>query len=207
MYKVFVNDKPVVLTDDINRLEKDHHGIHLTFDTREVLLLGIEALEDQENVDSLVVVHDDLAHLWEVFRSNYTLIVAAGGLVKNTKGEILFIKRFGKWDLPKGKIDKGEDAKEAAVREVEEECGISGLSIVGELSPTYHIYLPDRKAGLQDDKKVLKKTHWFEMSYNGDEPLKPQTEEGITEVRWLNESDMKMVLDNTYNSIRELLIG
>jgi len=207
MYKVFINDKPVVLTDDISRLEKGQRGIHLTFDTREVLLLGIEALEDQDNVDSLVVVHDDLAHLWEVFRSNYTFIGAAGGLVKNTKGEILFIQRLGKWDLPKGKIEKGEDAQGAAVREVEEECGISGLSIVGELSPTYHTYLPDRQAGLQDDEKILKKTHWFEMLCKDDEPLKPQIEEGITEVRWFSESEMEMVLDNTYNSIRELLIG
>jgi len=200
MYKVFVNDKPVILTDDVSRLEKDEHGILLRFDTRETLKIGIEALENRENVDSLVVIHDDMAHLWEVFKSNYTFIEAAGGLVKNAKGEILFIQRLGKWDLPKGKIDKGEDAKGAAIREVEEECGISGLSIAGELSPTYHTYT-------RDDKNVLKKTYWFEMSCKGDETLKPQTEEGITEVRWFSENEMKMVLDNTYNSIRELVIG
>lgn len=200
MYKVFVNDKPVILTDDISSFKKEKHGILLRFDARKTLRIGIEALENQENVESLVVVHDDLAHLWEVFKSNYTFIEAAGGLVKNAKGETLFIQRMGKWDLPKGKIDKGEDAKAAAVREVEEECGISQLSITKEMSPTYHTYT-------LDDEKILKKTHWFEMSRKGDEPLKPQVEEGITEVRWFGEHEMKMVLDNMYNSIRELMIG
>ncbi len=154
MYKVFINDKPIILTVD----------------------------------------------KWEIFISDYAFIEAAGGLVKNTNGDTLFIKRLGKWDLPKGKIDKGEDAKGAALREVEEECGISGLSIIGELVPTYHTY---KRGG----EKILKKTHWFEMLYKGDKPLKPQTEEGITEVRWFRENEMKMVLDNTYNSIRELLIN
>lgn len=200
MYKVFVNDKPVILTDDISSFEKDKHGNLLKFDTRETLRIGIETLEKQENVGSLVVVHADLAHLWEVFKSNYTFIEAAGGLVKNAKGETLFIQRLGRWDLPKGKIDKGEDAKMAAIREVKEECGISELSITREISPTYHTYT-------LDDEKMLKKTHWFEMSYKGDEPLKPQAGEGITEVRWFSKNEMKIVLDNTYNSIRELLIG
>lgn len=134
---------------------------------------------------------------WKLFCAKHLLIEAAGGLVRNSKGETLFIFRNGKWDLPKGKIETGEDTREAAMREVEEECGIGGLKIIRPLSETYHTY--ELKG-----RQVLKRTSWFEMHSN-DQKMKPQLEEGITEVKWIPEKETSGVLSNTYPSIIEVI--
>ena len=56
-------------------------------------------------------------------------ILAAGGLVTNAQGEILWIFRRGFWDLPKGKLDDGETIQSCAIREVEEETGIQNIKL------------------------------------------------------------------------------
>lgn len=127
-----------------------------------------------------------------------TLIEAAGGLVKNQAGEYLFIYRNDKWDIPKGKLEKGEKKKEGAVREVEEECGISVSSLGKKIINTYHVY--EHKGDL-----VLKKTYWYNMGYKGSQKLKPQLEEGITEVRWFDKADVNEIKANTYPSILDVL--
>jgi 8-oxo-dGTP pyrophosphatase MutT (NUDIX family) len=118
--------------------------------------------------------------------------------VKNEKGEILFIFRLGKWDLPKGKLAGNETTEETALREVKEETGLLKLKITGSLHSTFHIYT--RKG-----KQILKQTHWYEMEAKSAQSLIPQTEEEISEVRWVGREDLKAILSNTYGSIRELL--
>ena len=117
---------------------------------------------------------------WEHFKSQFVEIPAAGGLVRNSEGAFLFIKRLGVWDLPKGKIEKKETPELAAVREVEEECGLSGLQVINQLDSTFHIYrspyLP------HPNNLVLKETKWFLMNYSGNEIPVPQVEEDIHEV-------------------------
>lgn len=126
------------------------------------------------------------------------MIKAAGGLVKNERGEYLFIFRNGKWDLPKGKIEEGEKTRIAAVREVEEECGIPIQSSGKKLSNTYHIYELNQQ-------KILKKTSWYTMKAQYQVKLVPQIEEGITEARWLGLGDLMMIRQNTYPLIRDLI--
>jgi 8-oxo-dGTP pyrophosphatase MutT (NUDIX family) len=109
----------------------------------------------------------------------------------------LFIKRFGKWDLPKGKIEAGESPGQAALREVLEECGIRA-TLYQALPSTYHIYT-------LDGTRILKRTWWFSMGYSGEPATVPQREEGITEAIWLVPSRFDMVLDNTYRSLAALL--
>jgi len=111
---------------------------------------------------------------------------------------VLFIKRFGKWDLPKGKIEPGETPDLGAVREVSEECGIKNLRIAGSLPPTFHTYRSD---GI----RMLKKTNWFAMVNDPSEKPTPQTEEGISEAIWLVPAQFDVVLRNTYRSIAELI--
>lgn len=136
------------------------------------------------------------------FRKALLNLDAAGGVVKR-KGCLLFIFRNGKWDLPKGKIDDGESAEVAAMREVEEECGINSLKITGKLNPTYHIYRsPYRKTR---GEWIFKKTYWFEMDYRGIENGTPETEEGITDIRWFKMNQLDEVLQNTYGNIKVLL--
>ena len=111
--------------------------------------------------------------------SDHILIEAAGGLVKKEES-YLWIYRNNKWDLPKGKVEKNESVKSAAIREVVEECGLDGsLTIVNPLYTSFHIYKEPKK-------KILKRTHWYLMNYLGDDKLVPQLEEGITKVVWAN---------------------
>ena len=125
-------------------------------------------------------------------------IIAAGGLVQNRKGEFLFIFRRGKWDLPKGKVNEGEEIEDAAIREVQEECGIGEIEIVRPLINTIHTY--ELKG-----KKILKETHWFLMKTSWDGELIPQTEEDITEVIWADKSRIGYLLGNTFDNIREVV--
>ena len=105
---------------------------------------------------------------------------------------------MGKWDLPKGKVEKGEEIKVAAIREVEEECGISEINLLDELPATYHTYY-------HKGKDILKKTHWFKMQYNGNSITVPQLEEGITAVEWIAPNNIQKVVDNTYASVVDVL--
>ena len=145
------------------------------------------------------------------FTTFFKYIPAAGGLVKNEKGEYLFIHRLGFWDLPKGKIDKKDllnsgmtihdpgAARIAAIREVTEESGINTVSITGNLPSTWHIYTAK-------EKRVLKQTIWFQMEGDSSEALKPQTSEGIFLVKWTPINAIHCILTHTYASIRELLL-
>jgi 8-oxo-dGTP pyrophosphatase MutT (NUDIX family) len=132
--------------------------------------------------------------LRNAFRSCFIPLKAAGGLIKNQKDEILMIYRRGKWDLPKGKLNNGESFEKAALREVKEECGITGMQIVRPLMSTYHTY-PYK------DGTALKKTSWYEMVYKGENELKPQIEEDIEEVRWVSREKLDFYLKNSYPAI------
>lgn len=139
--------------------------------------------------------HD--AHL-KALKKSFYYIEAAGGLICRGN-EYLCIHRFGRWDLPKGKLEKGELPREAAVRECEEECGVQGLRIEGVLRPTLHIYS-------YKDGYALKQTFWYLMrtSYTG--VLTPQTEENIDAVRWFSLTELKTtVLPDTYLTIGDVI--
>ncbi len=153
---------------------------------------------ESSGIHSYCVCCKDPETLFTLFTSFYQIIEAAGGIVRHQSGKYLFIKRFGKWDLPKGKIEKGESPELAALREVREECGLANLKIVTELQSTYHTYK-------LEGNRFLKKTWWFDMDYADDLVTQPQTEEGITEATWLVPSQFDMVLENTYRSIAELI--
>lgn len=131
---------------------------------------------------------------------HFPLIEAAGGLVIDKNQNILFIFRNGKWDLPKGKVEDGENIRDAAMREVEEECGISGLAIIEKLPPTYHTYT-------LKNQRVLKITHWYTMTSSNCNDLRPQVSENITDIKWLKREDLPMVFANTYGSIVETIQG
>jgi 8-oxo-dGTP pyrophosphatase MutT (NUDIX family) len=131
-------------------------------------------------------------------KENRILIKAGGGLVINKNGEILFMFRRGKWDLPKGKLDPGESLESCAKREVIEETGVSQLELVRFLLITEHEY--EERGDL-----ILKETHWWLMKTNGNQPLIPQTEEDITELKWIEPPDLKMVQQNTYPGILDVL--
>lgn len=126
------------------------------------------------------------------------LILAAGGMVMNERGEVLFMFRRGKWDLPKGKLDPGETLEACALREVEEETGVKKLELKKFLLVTEHFY---QERGIS----ILKKSHWYLMAARSEEKLVPQTEEDITELRWIGAGDINIVERNTYPAILDVL--
>jgi len=126
------------------------------------------------------------------------VIQAAGGLVKNGKDEILLIFRRGKWDLPKGKLDKGETLEECAVREVGEETGLKKIQLLSPLLITYHTYH-------EGTKFILKESHWYRMKIDSEQTLVPQTIEDIQEVKWVKEADLHQYMNNTFPSVADVL--
>ncbi|HPQ08413.1 MAG TPA: NUDIX domain-containing protein [Bacteroidia bacterium] len=131
--------------------------------------------------------------------NRFNIMYAAGGLIHHQGKGYLWMFKRGKWDLPKGKIDSGEKAEDAAIRECIEETGVSNLKIEINLGLTYHIFE-------QKEKYNLKITQWFLMSTKHDGQLIPQTEEGISKLEWIKENDLsKEILPNTYSTIIDIL--
>ncbi len=203
MYKVFFNGSTIHIGSGINKsLNNNIAQIteHESYDIVNQIILQIESAESPSGFFILNEA-DDL--VWNYFRTQFVEIHAAGGLVQNVNGSLLFIKRLGVWDLPKGKIEKNETQELAAIREVEEECGLSDLKIIRQLDSTFHIY---RSPYLPFPKNlVLKETKWFFMSYYGDETPVPQVEEDIEEVAWFALDDLEQVYSNTYSSLLDFL--
>ena len=134
---------------------------------------------------------------WKEFCSNFNIIEAAGGLVYSDDNQLLMIFRNDKWDLPKGKLEVGENINECAIREVKEECGVDNLVIIKPLKDTYHTYEMNGFA-------ILKRTYWFKMKTDFTTNLIPQLEEGITKVEWISKEDISTRLKNSYGNIIEL---
>jgi len=194
MYKVFYNEKAITLSEKpIANVKKT-----LKFSTESQFEEALAFLRNTSAKEVNIYYHN-LEKLWLKFRSFFDYLEAAGGLVFNSQQEILFIYRLEKWDLPKGKVEPGETTEIAAVREVEEECGIRNLKINKFLTKTYHIYF-------QKNLK-LKATYWYEMDYDGNEKLTPQTEEGIGIAEWKPKSEIPEILDKTYENIKIVLIN
>lgn len=201
MYKVFFNEKLIAISGRTNiTLNKPTQFFEDQCSAEEVKeWFQSFAKSDQKEV---VLIHSSPADFLEIFQSAFVVLQAAGGIVLR-KNKMLFIFRNGKWDLPKGKIDNGETAREAAVREVEEECGILGHSIVKRLPATYHIYQSPYKR--TKGEWIFKETFWFEMNYKGIESGTPQENEGITQVKWLGRNELDEVWSNTYENLKQII--
>jgi 8-oxo-dGTP pyrophosphatase MutT (NUDIX family) len=194
-YRIYVNEKVILLTESIPQ-QKQHYE-KLEADIFDLRMLYTWVLAHQS--DFFYVLCGDAKAFLKAITRRVVLIEAAGGLVKNENGEYLFIYRHDKWDLPKGKIEKQERVKEAAVREVEEECGIKVSAPGKKICKTYHAYTSRGEV-------VLKKTHWFDMQCKGQNKLSPQKEEGITDVRWFKKEHVEPIIGNTFPSIIDVLV-
>ena len=192
MYKVFMNDKPILLTDS-SIVNEDLICVNFN----ELSFEGLKSLLCLENCMGIQMFCQDLTRDWELFQTNFKVIEAAGGKVFNKDKEVLFIYRFGKWDLPKGHVENAESYPDAALREVQEECGIDGLVLQHPLETTYHVF--EFKGETR-----LKVTYWYQMTTESNSVLIPQEEEGITAVAFKDKEEVKEALLNTYENIKLL---
>ena len=193
-----MTDRVVVLSDKDLQSPEMSGGHVYVFENKKTLARRLERFE-KSNEERLNIIHHDLDELFGHVARHFKYIEAAGGLVTLPDGRILLIERLGKWDLPKGKVEKGESLQETALREVMEECGLKTSPIItGELTHTFHTYH-------RDEHHVLKHTAWYTMLYDGDENLYPQFDEDITQAVWLPQERLHIIMENTYESIKQVL--
>lgn len=198
MYKVFFDSRTVFFTDEFEKNYQSYNGLFVRYLNDIQLAYVLELFRNVREIRNVFIIHHNLEEAFEAFRSFFREMEAAGGLVFDEQGRVLVIHRRGKWDLPKGKMEPGEDPATTAVREVEEECGITSPRPGKLLHTTYHSYT-------LDGVMILKKTYWYHMDYSGDEELEPQTHEDIVAAQWMPVSGMDQVVENTYSSIAEVL--
>lgn len=196
MYKVFFNNNILFLSNQ--SLKNIKIDICYNFTNKKDLkkfLFGY-CINTENKVINIQYL--DIDKLWKKFQKLFKVKVAGGGLVVNENNKLLFIKRRGLWDLPKGHQELNEEIEDTSIREVSEECGINGLKIIRQLVTTYHTYWIKEKI-------ILKPTYWYEMSYDEKEIGTPQLEEDITEIAWLSKSDFHKINSNTFPSVIDVI--
>lgn len=197
MYKIFINDKPFILLQENEQVEARYkHCKQVTYDPLKTATYVRDC--EQKKHEGYVLVTDDVEFAFIDLCTHFVWIEAAGGVVFNANNDVLLIKRLGKWDLPKGKMEGDESQEQSALREVEEECGIGALTVEQPLPNTYHVYK-------QKNFFYIKTTYWYKMRVAGVPVLTPQREEQITEARWMPWEQVNPDTLDTYISIAELL--
>ena len=194
MYKVFFNQKPLILTSKIIKSSDSNPLIHIKFSSKNQILKAVKS----KKTESVYIYHKNIKKLWEIFTKKFPIIDAAGGLVERSDGKILFIYRNNRWDLPKGGVEKKELIIEAAQREVKEETGLADLIVISKIGETYHIFKKGKNFR-------LKRTYWFKMKSDYQGELFPQEEEGIISAEWINKKRIPEILKNAYENIKEIV--
>jgi len=202
MYKIYINENTLTLTDSQSvkdgKVAKEALIAPYTGKTK-MLLSYIDMLEKTNRFDKVVLHATNVKRLLKDFESLYKAVKASGGVVNDGSDNILFIFRRGHWDLPKGKIEKGEKKKLAAIREVEEETGISQVSLEKKVKTTRHTYK-------HNGKRTLKKTYWYAMKAPN-QPLIPQTEEDILNAEWVQLKDVADLSGPIFRNILDVVNG
>jgi 8-oxo-dGTP pyrophosphatase MutT (NUDIX family) len=199
--KIYFNDKPLFLCDTVDENIEPylHHADAVFIDELNTHTVKTMIHEMQlEKVHAGVFFHSDLEELKKTFYKKFALVIAAGGLVTNEHNELLLIFRRGKWDLPKGKLDKGEKLEHCAIREVEEETGLKNIELLPPLTITYHTYH-------EGSRFILKESYWYGMKVSGAQKGVPQTEEDIQEIKWVKMEELEPYLKNAFPSVADVL--
>ncbi|OQY05154.1 MAG: hypothetical protein B6I20_01745 [Bacteroidetes bacterium 4572_117] len=198
MYKIYFEDRVIVISSEKSNTNNNINEKFIHYKSKKSFYKALKEFKKNTKITKLFIQTDKPKKVFKQLKKKFKIIKAAGGLVFNNHNNVLMIRRNGIWDLPKGKIEKGEKKAEAAIREVEEECGISSLFIGNEIGKTYHTFV-------FRGKNMFKTTYWFLMKYGEDEELIPQTEENITEVMWKSPAEVKKIIPTTHKSLVDIL--
>jgi ADP-ribose pyrophosphatase YjhB (NUDIX family) len=200
--KIYFAAHPVFLCSQLDEIVEEHpeytDSIFLTDLSEKSLTTCLQLLEQPGNYPCYYLYHD-LPKLLNALLQPAITIDAGGGVVLNEKEEILLIFRRGKWDLPKGKVDPGETIIDCALREVIEETGLKNLTLLEKLTSSSYCYR-------ENGQLVLKQVQWFKMTTADTHMLTPQAEEDITEIKWVDLQQLEPYLQNTYETIKEVLL-
>jgi|SRR5688572_4478933 len=199
--KIYFDYKPLFLCDDVDATLQPyvHHDDAVFIDELNLHTVKSMIHEMQDpSIHAGIFFHKDLEELKAAFFKKFTLIVAAGGFVLNEKDQVLMMFRRGKWDLPKGKLDKKETVEQGALRETEEETGLKNIRLISPLITTYHTYH-------EGTRYVLKQSNWFRMKVSGEQNLIPQAEEQISKLEWVSQKDLTKYMENTFPSVNDVL--
>jgi len=196
--KIYVKGTPVIITDNLQNYKKDGGNLPVQVSKEEDVQDVLEYLESSPFHSKAVLHGASKAAIYNHLNQHCELLQASGGIVWNDLGQALLIFRHNHWDLPKGKIEKEESKEEAAVREVMEECGVKELTLNNYFTTSYHTYW-------RNQTRMLKQTFWYEMSCNDKGSIKPQTMEGITDVKWADQLAIQKAMQQTFPNLQEIL--
>ncbi|MCR9065692.1 MAG: NUDIX domain-containing protein [Cytophagales bacterium] len=193
-FETVVSDR--IQIESLNTWKKKVIIPHADYELLSAFFSAIKTLK-KFSFKAATFIVKDIADVNRCIQEQYKIINAAGGVILNDESKVLMIYRKGKWDIPKGKADKGEEMIQTAEREVEEECSIT-VKVLPDYYISYHTYL-------HKNQRVLKRTYWYKMTLISDAKMKPQKEEDIEEIRWMNRAEMHKALDNSFSSIEHVL--
>ena len=203
MYKIYINEKPLILADSISVLDSwysDNRTIVVQYlQKSKQILQYMDMLSKSKKIDKVIIHHTDKKQLRKDFFGLVNIVEAGGGLVFNDKEELLVIFRRGCWDLPKGKIEKKEHRRLGAMREVMEETGVANAKIINKVGKTYHLF------SNKVSKRSLKLTHWYEMTTKHQGKLIPQLEEDIVKAEWVDPKKFLKNYDPTFKNITDIV--
>ncbi len=197
MVRIYVQDKPLILAESANEIEgMEKKGVLIEYNPNALNRL----MQDMENpeVTAAVLIHQPVSESLDGVKATLKLIQAGGGMVCTPDNEVLLIFRKGKWDLPKGKLDEGEDLATCALREIEEETGATNLKIVQPLAISYHTYH-------HKGKHILKESHWYLVRTQLKSALRPQLEEDIQESKWVPLHEVAGYKTNMHSSVKDVI--
>lgn len=198
-YKFYFNNSQLLISNQRRQMNKNFAGIEVDEKEAENFLLNSPVFFDGSTNTAYYIFSAEPQTLWNIFLQRVHIITAGGGIVSNEQNELLLIHRRGKWDLPKGKIEPGEEISTGAIRELEEETGVKVARITAPPTRTYHAYMHKGKAS-------LKETFWYPMqAQTGQKNLIPQTEEDIDEARWVKKSNLRNYQAGSHLLIWDLL--
>ena len=201
MIKIFLNDRLLAVTDRWEPCASDANAIACKITKESDIPPFVRYFQEHDQAPSVCLVADNRTDAFSSLREMFSCREAAGGLVRNTDGDLLMIFRRHRWDLPKGHCEPNESPKETALREVAEECGLCRLRVPPSPPPldSYHLY---HDAG----QWILKRTRWYAMYDRSGATPRPQTDEGITRVEWISLRRLPAFLDAAYASIRDVVV-
>lgn len=196
---VYLKDKPIYLSNELSEELLLEVALIVQYSGDSDIDGTLKIFEETKSIKSLLIFSENYEQLVSDFFHRFKTIEASGGVVFNNQKQALFIYRYDRWDLPKGKLESNETPEEGGIREVEEECGIKGLSIQRKLANTYHCFE-------HNNERTLKITHWYKMDCSiENQSLTPQTEEGITDVKWFAKQELASVMSSAYGSIQSVI--